>query len=100
MDLIGGSIVAGKSRGITEFRFRYTDGIFRGYALYDTFFEFENIHRGAISGLKESDGGGRSVSNDNPPLRSGFFSRGCPRSEEHTSELQSRGHLVFRILLD
>src|SRR5690625_5825726 len=23
-----------------------------------------------------------------------------PRSEEHTSELQSRGHLVFRILLE
>src|SRR5437870_7027920 len=25
--------------------------------------------------------------------------RGCPRSEEHTSELQSRGHLVCRLLL-
>src|SRR5215208_7690570 len=26
--------------------------------------------------------------------------RGCPRSEEHTSELQSRGHLVCRLLLE
>src|SRR5439155_3667858 len=25
---------------------------------------------------------------------------GCPRSEEHTSELQSRGHLVCRLLLE
>src|SRR5437870_8986863 len=24
----------------------------------------------------------------------------CPRSEEHTSELQSRGHLVCRLLLE
>src|SRR5207253_3377458 len=26
--------------------------------------------------------------------------RGLPRSEEHTSELQSRGHLVCRLLLE
>src|SRR5437870_8573115 len=26
--------------------------------------------------------------------------RGCARSEEHTSELQSRGHLVCRLLLE
>src|SRR6266508_6522367 len=26
--------------------------------------------------------------------------RACPRSEEHTSELQSRGHLVCRLLLE
>src|SRR5437660_4876784 len=26
--------------------------------------------------------------------------RGFPRSEEHTSELQSRGHLVCRLLLE
>src|SRR5437870_10543239 len=26
--------------------------------------------------------------------------RGTPRSEEHTSELQSRGHLVCRLLLE
>src|SRR5690625_1624280 len=33
-------------------------------------------------------------------LRSGFISQGTLRSEEHTSELQSRGHLVCRLLLE
>src|SRR5690625_6574921 len=28
------------------------------------------------------------------------FDAGCGRSEEHTSELQSRGHLVCRLLLE
>src|SRR5439155_25421168 len=32
------------------------------------------------------------------PLRGGDAP--CPRSEEHTSELQSRGHLVCRLLLE
>src|SRR2546429_5919865 len=30
----------------------------------------------------------------------GYVARGCPRSEEHTSELQSRLHLVCRLLLE
>src|SRR5439155_20200589 len=30
----------------------------------------------------------------------GVCARACPRSEEHTSELQSRGHLVCRLLLE
>src|SRR5439155_25449225 len=37
------------------------------------------------------------------PARSGggcASRRGRPRSEEHTSELQSRGHLVCRLLLE
>src|SRR6266508_6016506 len=37
-----------------------------------------------------------------PPLRA-HLARRCPRrgrSEEHTSELQSRGHLVCRLLLE
>src|SRR5690625_6173736 len=29
-----------------------------------------------------------------------FFDQGTHRSEEHTSELQSRGHLVCRLLLE
>src|SRR5207253_10327782 len=29
-----------------------------------------------------------------------FFMPAMPRSEEHTSELQSRGHLVCRLLLE
>src|SRR5690625_5390969 len=36
-----------------------------------------------------------------PPLSSTSMCRGrIPRSEEHTSELQSRGHLVCRLLLE
>src|SRR5437870_12201675 len=30
----------------------------------------------------------------------GAYRRRCERSEEHTSELQSRGHLVCRLLLE
>src|SRR2546422_4842294 len=41
---------------------------------------------------RDSDGGGRSAS---VPA-----SRGSGRSEEHTSELQSRLHLVCRLLLE
>src|SRR5207253_9592105 len=47
---------------------------------------------------------------DGTPLRYGqiadgfrvpaFLAFGDPRSEEHTSELQSRGHLVCRLLLE
>src|SRR5690625_5963503 len=29
-----------------------------------------------------------------------LYHRGVPRSEEHTSELQSRGHIVCRLLLE
>src|SRR6266508_2651252 len=36
----------------------------------------------------------------NPPLFDRSRTRGRPRSEEHTSELQSRGHLVCRLLLE
>src|SRR5690625_5527331 len=36
-----------------------------------------------------------------PPLRLPVLRRrACHRSEEHTSELQSRGHLVCRLLLE
>src|SRR5207253_5318904 len=49
---------------------------------------------------------GRPHSRFFPPFRGGhggdasgrFRGRGVPRSEEHTSELQSRGHLVCRLL--
>src|SRR5439155_18906616 len=33
-------------------------------------------------------------------LQRGIGAGGAPRSEEHTSELQSRGHLVCRLLLE
>src|SRR5689334_24762786 len=35
-----------------------------------------------------------------PPLRQPRHGRGRPRSEEHTSELQSQFHLVCRLLLE
>src|SRR5690625_6067698 len=35
-----------------------------------------------------------------PPKPTARLSRKLPRSEEHTSELQSRGHLVCRLLLE
>src|SRR5690625_5498345 len=34
------------------------------------------------------------------PVFEHFFVYNTPRSEEHTSELQSRGHLVCRLLLE
>src|SRR5690625_7053113 len=33
-------------------------------------------------------------------IHTGFHGPGATRSEEHTSELQSRGHLVCRLLLE
>src|SRR5207253_7412423 len=39
-----------------------------------------------------------AASRARPPHRSGRWP--CRRSEEHTSELQSRGHLVCRLLLE
>src|SRR5437660_6532854 len=42
-----------------------------------------------------------SVTMDDMVRHSGAVVRGAPgRSEEHTSELQSRGHLVCRLLLE
>src|SRR5690625_6492222 len=35
-----------------------------------------------------------------PPLLAIMIRLSCTRSEEHTSELQSRGHLVCRLLLE
>src|SRR5690625_5337577 len=37
---------------------------------------------------------------DLPDLREVIYASGGLRSEEHTSELQSRGHLVCRLLLE
>src|SRR5439155_4869550 len=44
---------------------------------------------------------GEEITSARPPAAEGGGStRPSPRSEEHTSELQSRGHLVCRLLLD
>src|SRR5690554_7360589 len=41
-----------------------------------------------------------NIAEINPTLRGPTFSNQPPRSEEHTSELQSRPHLVCRLLLE
>src|SRR5437870_6080428 len=53
------------------------------------------------------DGGVRGLAGDADPLHGHSGGRvalpgeeECGRSEEHTSELQSRGHLVCRLLLE
>src|SRR5207253_10085124 len=55
--------------------------------------------RGWMHGARRRGGGLECASCDLEPSR---HSRGRPRlrSEEHTSELQSRGHLVCRLLLE
>src|SRR5690625_6228096 len=42
----------------------------------------------------------RRAVNATTGLATGAPATGVPRSEEHTSELQSRGHLVCRLLLE
>src|SRR5439155_6105122 len=44
-------------------------------------------------------GSGTSWLPDSSPMHASHFTLGA-RSEEHTSELQSRGHLVCRLLLE
>src|SRR5439155_25282021 len=57
----------------------------------------EEDHRQPVEQAEhEEDGGERHVAVA-PPV---IAALGRPRSEEHTSELQSRGHLVCRLLLE
>src|SRR5690625_5493983 len=62
---------------------------------------------GALSGEQGLDrlplGVGQHASSAHPPtitFRTPTTLGDTPRSEEHTSELQSRGHLVCRLLLE
>src|SRR3989442_7539997 len=57
----------------------------------------------AVSGSGDSQAGIATVRRDHgaaEPRQSGNPPDGCNRSEEHTSELQSRPHLVCRLLLE
>src|SRR3712207_7157467 len=50
---------------------------------------------------RTQQGGGRDAPQEAPRRRGGRRNRiGGPRSEEHTSELQSRQYLVCRLLLE
>src|SRR5690625_4462548 len=52
---------------------------------------------GACQGTKKGRAFRRALPDMNQPALEPSFG---PRSEEHTSELQSRGHLVCRLLLE
>src|SRR2546429_3088239 len=58
---------------------------------------FRSLFLGPEGGLRVSP---RLPVADTLMCLSGNDDRGCPRSEEHTSELQSRLHLVCRLLLE
>src|SRR5439155_3796452 len=58
---------------------------------------FRSWVRGEGSRFPDRDGG---LNPDPWPLTPPFVGLGHTRSEEHTSELQSRGHLVCRLLLE
>src|SRR5690625_7102664 len=49
------------------------------------------------AGLFHAEGAGRLVEDEDPGAE---VDGAADRSEEHTSELQSRGHLVCRLLLE
>src|SRR3989442_11486778 len=65
-----------------------------------TLFPYTTLFRSAVVGVKVAVAGGGSTYT--PELIEGFLSHAdrLPRSEEHTSELQSRPHLVCRLLLE
>src|SRR2546430_5675617 len=62
-----------------------------------TLFPYTTLFRSAPGRPPRLGGPGRRVSSDSPPE---IVRRACPRSEEHTSELQSQSNLVCRLLLE
>src|SRR2546422_6421303 len=68
-----------------------------------TLFPYTTLFRSALRRPREPEGArlpGRRVRGREPPDGPGAEPRRLPRSEEHTSELQSRLHLVCRLLLE
>src|SRR2546422_8407106 len=63
-----------------------------------TLFPYTTLFRSGLR-LMALDGTTLEVA-DTPANDRAFGRPGCPRSEEHTSELQSRLHLVCRLLLE
>src|SRR2546422_7485443 len=63
---------------------------------YTTLFR-SRIHRGGHEGDVEGDATGKARAHVHVPR---MYAREPRRSEEHTSELQSRLHLVCRLLLE
>src|SRR5690625_6978369 len=66
-----------------------------------TLFPYTTLFRSRIKGFSSDVPIDPLASDDFPaPVRSPLFVPDNARSEEHTSELQSRGHLVCRLLLE
>src|SRR3712207_8820551 len=63
----------------------------------------ERTSFGFKDGISHPSVEGSGIPGTNPreaPIKAGEFVLGYPRSEEHTSELQSRQYLVCRLLLE
>src|SRR3989442_14056660 len=67
---------------------------------YTTLFRSNRRRRSLQSGLTRPDRPGSPRPVARTRIRVRATGRGEPRSEEHTSELQSRPHLVCRLLLE
>src|SRR5690554_7387454 len=69
---------------------------------YTTLFRSSLVHECGEDGVEVPRCGGDVVAEDEPvsDLGEGGLVEGFQRSEEHTSELQSRPHLVCRLLLE
>src|SRR5947209_13375539 len=69
-----------------------------------TLFPYTTLFRSRVEGGRILDGPAPELSKDTagvtPVAQWAELSRRCPRSEEHTSELQSRQYLVCRLLLE
>src|SRR5690625_7034316 len=85
---------------VTIFMDGFVDGVAHYNDTHDTDVEAmgwnKETQEGSITGDFEDQSKGKAVSDE-------FYNAGAdivmPRSEEHTSELQSRGQLVCRLLL-
>src|SRR3712207_6902979 len=65
-----------------------------------TLFPYTTLFRSAARARpRRRRAGARAASGAQRVLTGGAFVLACPRSEEHTSELQSRQYLVCRLLL-
>src|SRR5690348_17678432 len=69
---------------------------------YTTLFRSQHRSQGMAQGVRPRSGGNddRKYHEDSPTPSLGMLISSRPRSEEHTSELQSPVHLVCRLLLE
>src|SRR3712207_7138428 len=67
---------------------------------YTTLFRSRRDHDGRAVGAEAQSHLGREGARDEPRVEEGRRVVGVHRSEEHTSELQSRQYLVCRLLLE